>query len=151
MKNTRQKPKNTLGKRFDATAYKNRSIDEIKTYQLELPSGFIFTVRRPNLRSFAASGRMPQSLLEAMLAAESSGATEIKSGTMSSDELAELIKFNALLVRKACVVPRIVENPTSPEEVRFEDIDDDDFLFLSRWCNGGGVEGENFEKFRNES
>ncbi len=151
MQKTRPKPKTILGKQFDAAAYKNRSIEDIKTYQLTLPSGFVFTVRRPNLRTFAASGRMPQSLLEVMIAAESRGATEVRSNELPPEEVADLLKFQAEVVKKACLIPRIVENPTTAEEIRFEDIDDEDFAYLAQWCNGGSVEGENFEQFRQQS
>ena len=140
-----------MGKRFDTAAYQNRSVEDLQTYELQLPSGFVFTVRRPNIKSYAVSGRLPENLLQKMIEAEKRGATAAVSDDLSTDETVELLAFQALLVKKACVVPRIVDDPQTPEEIRFEDLDDDDFLYLSQWCNTGSVEGENFDKFRKKS
>ncbi len=98
---------------------------------------------------------MPSTLLQKMMETEKrtkNGATAIDAtGEFSTDEAADLMRFQAMLVKKACVVPRIVDNPAAPEEIRFEDIDDDDYLFLVKWCGAGSVEGENFEQFRQQS
>ncbi len=151
MKNNRQKPKTIFGKRFDAAAYKNRAVEEIKTYEVELPSGFIFTLRRPKLKTYIAGGQMPESLLQKMLEAEKRGTQATFQSSLSADESVDLVKFQATLVAQACIVPRIVDEPNSPEEIKFGDLEDEDYTFLVAWCMAGSVEGENFDKFRQES
>ncbi len=52
MQKTRPKPKTIMGRKFDAAAYQSRSLGEIKTYEVALPSGFVFTLRRPNVQGY---------------------------------------------------------------------------------------------------
>ena len=151
MQKTRTKPKNILGRKFDAAAYKNRPLDDVKTYEVTLPSGFIFTLKRPKLKAYIASGQMPQNLLQKMIDAEKQGNSAGFDSSLSSDETVDLVQFQATLVVQACVVPRIVDEPNSPEEIAFGDLDDEDYMFLVAWCMAGSVEGENFEQFRQQS
>ncbi len=151
MKNNKQKPKTILGKKFDAAAYRNRAAGEFKTYEVELPSGFVFKLRRPKLKTCVAGGQMPDSLLQKMFEAEQKRMPLNSDNSLSGDEMLEYIKFQASLVQEACIVPRIVDEPNSPDEIIFGDIDDEDYTFLVAWCMAGSVEGENFEKFRQQS
>lgn len=129
---------------FNAAAFGQKAIEQSKTFEVLMPSGFTFTLRRPNVQTFAASGLLPSKLFQKMLASERRGG-EIE---YSEADAAKMIEFCGALVRAACVVVRLVDNPSSPEEIRFGQITDEDFNHVVFWCNSGGVEGDNLEKFR---
>lgn len=113
-----------------------------KTYQVKAPSGFLFTLCRPNLQTYLAGGQIPTGLLERIFEPDPSSATKA-----TAEQQAASVIFMGTLVRQACINPRIVDNPKSKDEIRFEDLDDEDFLFIFNWCKFGGVLGENLVGF----
>lgn len=114
-----------------ASDYRNR---QKKTTALTLPSGAIFTVTRPPLQLWLTSGKLPQSLVKAM----------VKSGGMpsdlSADDTVAAMIFMRDAVVHACVEPRLVGDDVVPDdetELRVSELDPEDFQFLSEWVFDG--------------
>ncbi len=137
-------------KSFNASAYRTKTIGDSQTYDVEMPSGFTFTLRRPNVEVMAAGGFLPQTLLSKLIAAED-GETEatIAQTKATTEEATKILDFLGKIVKQACVRPRIVDKPQSDSEIGFADLSDADYHFILAWTRRvGGVEGENLEKFR---
>jgi len=135
-----------------ASQYKQK-----RRFEVELPSGEVFTLRPPHLQTYIASGRMPQVLLKRGLDAwREQGKLEhlddISTSAMiedlSQEELTDALVFMRDIVVDCCVDPRIVENPQSEDELSPDDVDDADMQFIFQWGIEKGVETMRLSKFR---
>lgn len=122
------------------------------TAELTLPSGAVFTVRRPPLEVWMAGGRIPQSFLKASI--EPSGA-----GAMTADDTVDVICFLREAITYAVVEPRLVAGTTAEDELDPADLDPEDFQFLCTWITancpgvpvatkGGEIAIDDLTKFR---
>ena len=73
------------------------------TGQITLPSGAVFTMRRPPLDLWIAAGKIPQSFLRAMLESQQGGVNP--SVQFSADETIDGLSFLAEAVIYSCVEP----------------------------------------------
>lgn len=105
------------------------------TADVTLPSGAVFTLRRPSLDLWIASGRMPQTFLRAML--ETQQATPGAQVVFSAEETMDGIHFVRDLVCFACVSPRVATNPTSEDVLDLAELDAADYQFLASWVQAG--------------
>ena len=105
------------------------------TADVTLPSGAVFTLRRPSLDLWIASGRMPQTFLRAML--ETQQATPGAQVVFSAEETMDGIHFVRDLVCFACVSPRVATNPASEDVLDLAELDAADYQFLASWVQSG--------------
>jgi len=105
------------------------------TAEVTLPSGAVFTLRRPSLDLWIASGRMPQTFLRAML--ETQQATPGAQVVFSAEETMVGIHFVRDLVCFACVSPRVAINPASEDVLDLAELDAADYQFLASWVQAG--------------
>ena len=103
---------------------------EARAEPLRLPSGATILAAKPAPLEWIVSGRIPQRLLAAALQkdglAPSNAATEI-----SREEILELARFAAQLVKASVVKPRIGDGP---EEISLDDIPVEDRAFVFEWA-----------------
>lgn len=133
-----------------------------QTYLVEVPSGFIWELRPPNILAYMATGRYPQSLVKQSLDSfRESGVlpkdkeTQEKMGEKivkkaDNEDIAQLLIFMRQIVTDACVKPRIVVGGIGDDELDPIEVDPDDFRFIFHWCmEHGGVAGvEGLRSFR---
>ena len=141
-----------------ASEYRKRKAKAELTAQITLPSGAVFTMRRPPLDLWIAAGKVPQSFLRAMLQAQEAGPNA--DVNLSADETIDGLTFVTESVIYACVEPRVALNPESDDVLDLAELDTDDFQFLTGWVQqgcpgvpvrtktGGEVQVESLQRFR---
>ncbi|MBI4166077.1 MAG: hypothetical protein HY508_10140 [Acidobacteria bacterium] len=97
---------------------------------LTLPSGATILATRPAPLEWILAGRVPQRLLAAALATEGSAAAA-PPHELSREDVLELARFAADLVRASVVEPAIGE---APDEIRFDDIPIEDRTCIFEWA-----------------
>ncbi len=138
--------------KMETTAEKYRRIKAERAAQEELfdfvsPSGMEWKLRRPNIAQFVQSGVMPMDLAAKLAKAQAGGATELVKG-MEWQEQVKLIDFSNRLVRYCAVDPRIVENPTQPNEIGYDEVELDDYTAILVWATpSGGDEAAGLDTF----
>lgn len=140
--------------KMETAAERYRRIKEERLKQTELfdfksPSGMEWKLRRPDLPTFITSGMMPMSFAAKLVESKDGG-----SGFADLDwtDQARTIEFSAKVVRYCAVEPRIVENPTGPNEIGFDEVEQDDYLAIFTWAMpaGGGEAAEGLGNFHSE-
>lgn len=108
------------------------------TADVTLPSGAVFTLRRPPLQVWLAAGKIPQSFIRSYLKTRNTEPQEAAS-KLSDEELFEALTFLRDAVIYACVAPRLQTGATEddadvldPSELAGEDFD-----FLCQWIVSG--------------
>ena len=91
------------------------------TAEIEL-NGFKFIGRRPPLEIWIRSGRMPQSLFEAILKLEKREIDEITPETVNSGDTVALLNFQRDLVLYAVKEPRIVLADAKDDEILYQEL-----------------------------
>ena len=141
-----------------ASEYRQRRQAVEVTGQITLPSGAVFTMRRPPLDLWMAAGRIPQSFLRAMLEAQQGGAGA--NVQFSTEETLEGMTFLTEAVIYAAVEPKLALQSEDPEVLLLADLDPEDFRFLTGWiqagspgvpvktATGGEVQPEKLARFR---
>lgn len=140
-----------MSKKFSRAGYQHdqqaRAKESNELFEVELPSGWVFTLRKPDLAVFVASGALPQAVGEKMNRSKSQGASDEDAfNALSPKEKETGFKFGKKLLKQICVHPRIVDDPQDDDEIAMEELSEADLLFLFRW--GGG--GEDLDSFRGE-
>ncbi len=140
-----------MSRKFSGAGYRQarqtRAEQSNALIELELPSGFIFTVRQPDLALFKVSGALPQSVGDKMERAKGKGLSDEDAfKTLTEQEQEASFRFAKKLLRQICVNPRIVDDPQADDEISIEDLETEDFEFLMNW--GGG--GDSLDSFRGE-
>ena len=97
---------------------------------LVLPSGVTILAARPAPLEWILAGRLPQRLLSAALRAESPAAVELEP-ELSREDVVELARFAADLVRASVVEPAVGDGPG---EILLEDIPIEDRTFIFEWA-----------------
>lgn len=110
--------------------------------ELELPSGAKIMARRPDAAQLAVWGRMPLQLASAVVQQQSLG-------TLSGDQVIEMMQFQRDLLLYCCVNPRISMDPKGEDEIHPKDIPQEDWQFITRWAMRF-EEGRKLEGFRGE-
>lgn len=111
-----------------------------RTVALRLPSGAVVEARRPPLDAWIASGKLPQALTQASLAAAGEEAAATNAAPAGEDNALEIVNgFIAMgkLVAETVVNPRIVLESPGPGEILAAAIPDQDFAFLMHWIISG--------------
>lgn len=120
---------------MNAKQYRRLRQQVERTADVTLPSGAVFTLRRPSLDLWVASGRMPQNFLKAML--EAQNATLAAQINFSAEEQMDGIHFVRDLVCYACVNPRVAVNPDSEDVLDLGELSPEDYQFLANWVQVG--------------
>lgn len=95
------------------------------TGEVTLPSGAVFTMRRPPLDVWMAAGRIPQSFLRAMLEAQQGG--QGNNVQFSTEETLDGLAFLAEAVVYSCVEPRVAMSSDDPDVLSLSELDAEDF------------------------
>lgn len=126
------------------------------TEPVELPSGNYMRVRRMNMSTLLATGKLPNSLVSIVKSAVDKGTgmqgVEDKMGDIVGDEkqLKEMMEFMDDLVVMVSIEPKVEKAPEDEadrrEDVLYADeVDQDDKSFLFQVVTGGTTD---LEKFR---
>jgi hypothetical protein len=116
-----------------ASEWRNKTL---KPIELELPSGLTVLVRKPPLHLWIARGKLPENIVQASLNIQPG---QTSPPPLSNDQLRSLFKFVREVVTTTVVEPRIVENPTSDDEISPDDVPLDDANFIFAWAMAGGA------------
>lgn len=116
---------------------------------VQLKSGSVFELRRPDLQAFMVMGRLPQSLVEVGLKAWKAGA-EKTTTEMSDEDAADALIFMREIVHDCTVKPKFVEFATNEDEIGAADMLRQDFDEIYHWAmTHKGVAGiERLQAFR---
>lgn len=100
-----------------------REAEESKLIEIELPSGVSFYVKQPDIYSLVMSDDFPAEIKK-----------RIKTGNynFNHQNSLDLLDFTKVLLKKICVVPQIVSEPQTDQEISFDLIRDEDIEALSR-------------------
>lgn len=120
---------------------------------VELKSGSVFELRRPDLQGMVVTGRLPQTLLtEAMAAWKKSGiaSPEQIAKQLEEKEVIDSLVFMREVVHESCVNPKFVEFATADDEIGAADMLPEDFTEIFQWAMGyQGVAGlDGLKSFR---
>ena len=135
------KPMNPQEYRAHADAIRQSAPTEI----VQLKSGAIFVLCRPDLQGMVLTGRVPQSLLAEGLAAWKKNGivseNELRDSGMNEDPTASLI-FMREIVHECTVNPKFVEFATEPHHISAGYMLKEDFLEIFSWAiTNQGVKG----------
>jgi hypothetical protein len=107
-----------------------------KAIELELPSGLTVLVRRPPLQMWIAAGKLPENLVRTMLKNHQGGPPQVPD--MTPEQFKELFGFMRQTIVATVVQPRIVDPPTSEDEISPDDVPLEDGMFIFQWALAGG-------------
>jgi hypothetical protein len=142
------KPMNAADYRRNAAEKRAQQATEIVT----LKSGSVFELRRPDLKAWVMTGRVPQSLLDAGIKTwQEQGKVDARSDPAGGRMVTDTAVFFVRLVQSCTVSPRLVEFPDPNEnEIGPETMLDEDFYEIVGWAmSGQGVAGiEALREFR---
>lgn len=136
---------------YRANAEKRKALRPVEI--VELSSGSIFELRRPDLQGMVITGRLPQTLLtEAMAAWKKSGivSAEQIGAQLEEREVIDSLIFMREIVHDCCVKPKFVEFATEDDEISAADMLPEDFTEIFQWAMGyQGVAGlDGLKSFR---
>lgn len=121
---------------------------------VQLKSGSVFELRRPDLRSYMVTGRLPQSLMrEGMKAWKANTPADQIAAELDDDEVVDSLIFMREIVHDCTVSPQFVEFATEENQIGAADMLVEDFNEIFRWAMGHkGVAGiDGLESFRSGS
>jgi len=118
-----------------ASEYRQKRQTVELTGEITLPSGAVFTMRRPPLDLWMAAGRIPQSFLRAMLEAQQGGSNA--NVQFSPEETIEGLNFLAEAVVYSCVEPRVAIKSDDSDVLLLSELEAEDFRFLTGWVQAG--------------
>lgn len=135
---------NGSGKKFDREEYRRRKAqrdqDRPTQWVTNPETGEEFCLRRVGAVGYAISGALPHNLTnEAVTAWKAAGLAVGEEAAVDPKKLAAAqrnVDLIAVLVRDACVVPKIVTGASADDEMDPLEMNDSDILFIFRWATG---------------
>lgn len=118
---------------------------------VELKSGSVFELRRPDLNAYMITGRLPQSLVrEGLKAWKTKIPADKIANELGDEEMVDSLVFMRELVHECTVTPKFVEFATNDNEISAADMLIEDFNEIFSWAMGHqGVKGmAGLETFR---
>ena len=106
---------------------------ERPTEIVQLKSGSVFKLRRPDLEAFMITGRLPQSLVRVGLDAWKNGPQQT-AGNMSDTEAIDAFVFMREIVHDCTVKPKFVEFATNDDEIGAAEMLKEDFDEIYHWA-----------------
>jgi hypothetical protein len=139
----------TNGKRWNSEEYRRRKAQRDKDRPAEWvtnpETGSEFYLRRVGAVGYAISGSLPHNLTnEALTAWQAQGLEVGAEGTPKVPQIdpkklqaaQRNLDMVAVVVRDACVIPKIVIGASAEDEIDPVDLDDKDILFIFRYATG---------------
>lgn len=100
---------------------------------VQLQSGAVFELRRPELYSYMITGRLPQSLVSVGFKAWRKGA-EQATRDLKDEEAADMFVFMREIVHDCTVNPKFVEFAVNDNEIGASDMALEDFNEIFEWA-----------------
>jgi hypothetical protein len=116
---------------YRANAEKARANRDSETVQLT--SGSVFQLRRPDLYSYMITGRLPQSLVSVGLTAWKKGTGQAVKD-LKDEEAADMFVFMREIVHDCTVNPKFVEFAVNDNEISARDMLIEDFNEIFEWA-----------------
>jgi hypothetical protein len=134
-----RKPMSAAEYRANAEKVKSQRPTEI----VELKSGSIFELRRPDLSAYMVTGRLPQSLMrEGMQAWNAKKSPDQIAKELDDKSVIDSLIFMREIVHDCTVKPKFVEFATGDDEIGAADMLPEDFTEIFSWAMGHqGVAG----------
>lgn len=109
---------------FDRTEYQRKAaaMKDAQAQDVTLPSGALFRLRRPKLQQWLTLGRLPKTMVAALMPAEG------RSAALTDEDILEVSRFVREFILATVVSPRI------PDELPIEDLADEDVDFIYQWA-----------------
>jgi hypothetical protein len=108
---------------------------------VQLTSGSVFELRRPDLSAYMVTGRLPQSLVNVGLKAWKQSA-EQAANDLNDQEAEDALVFMREIVHDCTVTPKFVQFATNDNEISASDMLIEDFNEIFAWAMGHkGVAG----------
>lgn len=122
---------------------------ERATEIVQLASGSVFELRRPDLQAYMVTGRLPQSLVSVGMKAWKKSAEQV-ANDLDDEEAAETLIFMREIVHDCTVTPKFVQFATNDNEIGAADMLPEDFKEIFAWAMSyKGVPGiSGLESFR---
>lgn len=122
---------------------------ERPTEIVQLKSGSVFELRRPDLEAFMVMGRLPQSLVNVGLKAWKTGPQQAAKN-LSDEDAADALIFMREIVHDCTVRPKFVEIAVNDDEISAGDMLRQDFDEIYHWAmTHTGVAGiDGLQSFR---
>ena len=128
-----------------ASAWRDKAREvKVDGVLLELPSGNFAKIRRPSLADMLKQKQIPASLTQVAL--RQAGAIK-GSSTVSEKELDDSIRLVDVILKKAFVVPEIVDTEPGEEQITLDDLTDEDRAFVFNYVQSGAT---SLKSFRSE-
>ena len=137
-----------------ADAYRKQTAERFTAEEVELPSGAVFLLRRPQLSVWVMSGELPMTVSAAMqkqYRTEEEAAQAFMALSVADQEKAA--GFLRKLVVWTCLEPRISETPDG-DSILFSELEQQDLAFLIEWAKSAGgatADAANFRAQRRQS
>lgn len=106
---------------------------ERPTEIVQLKSGSVFELRRPDLEAFMVSGRLPQSLVRVGMAAWKTGPQQAAKALSDQDAI-DALDFMCKIVQDCTVRPKFVEFATNDDEIPASEMLKEDFDEIYHWA-----------------
>lgn len=120
-------------------------------FDLAVPSGFVWKVRKPDLTPYVICGELPVDLVSEVARSIGHGEENVDDTTsekMSPEDEAKILIFMREVVQAAAVEPRITTTPDGPDEIHPKFVDWPDFEAIFTWAVTGGGDVERLRRFR---
>ena len=114
-------------------AHAKKATPDRPTEIVQLKSGSVFELRRPDLEAYMIMGRLPQSLVNVGVKAWKSGAEQVAK-QMTDEEVQDALVFMREIVHDCTVNPKFVELATSEVEISATDMLKRDFDEIFEWA-----------------
>jgi hypothetical protein len=139
----------TAAEQYEQIIASERSSDEL--FEVTSDSGMVWIVRQPDIEIYIRSKTLPLSLVAKMEAAQQSGQNSAEAfQSLNLEEKEKALDFCDILIRDMCVIPRVVDNPATGDEIAIGKILKKDYDFLVNWASGnrGGEQSDGLDDFR---
>lgn len=112
--------------KFSRAKYQKGRDKKLPTFEVELSTGDTVTLRPVSPHVYLSSGQLPASYAEKAMSMQGGKDQAETIKTFTPEERTADLMFFGLVIRDACVEPKIVENPKTDSEVKFSDFGDED-------------------------
>jgi hypothetical protein len=140
--------KETRAERYRRLRAEKISKEELFDFPSVIP-GETWRLRKLSLGAMVAMGIIPMhyaaKVAEAMQTNE--GDAPKTFADLGFDEKVKTIDIANKVFHYVCVSPRVVENPTGPDEIGFSEVELDDYNAIIKWAMPGGDEANGLNTF----
>jgi len=128
-----------------AQEFKKRRQAREQGEPLELPSGLVVKVRRPEIPKLIADELIPADLVQEFIKVQSD------TSNLNATQLVKLMQFQKAMAKHALLEPKIVDEPNYDSgEISIDDLDQDDLDVVWSYVNGGSKAVAQFREQRDK-